>query len=408
MLALFSLLWLAAPAPSAPSAQEAALQRVALNALAQVEAWRGQKLSRPLKMGVKDKAEITAFIRERLKDEYGPVKVEAEGALLKLQGLLPEALDYQGFITSLLTEQVAGFYDHTRQELHIADWLPGFMQAPILAHEILHAIQDDKWGAGKLIDSKVYSHDQVLAHAALLEGDATLLTFNYPRKSIDPDAEDVATSPVMVKMLAASLPLQMSSPQFPVMASAPDYLKQSLIFPYQQGMLFVSAVRNSGVTLAELPKVYQDPPSSTEQILHPERYLTRDHPSLVKLHPLAEGRARPWAETAGEFHLRQLLLSGLPQLEAEAAATGWDGDQTALERWGERSAAVTLSVWDSEAQAGAFEAALLKVMAARQAPKPSLVTQRRGDVLAFAFAAEASDAEAAVKAALDHGVVTRR
>ena len=98
---------------------------------------------------------------------------------MTLQGLLPSGTNYGQLISSLLTEQVAGFYDHTRKELHIADWLPSMIQGPVMAHEIFHAIQDQEWGGGQLIDSKKYTHDEVLAHAALLEGDATIVMFNY-------------------------------------------------------------------------------------------------------------------------------------------------------------------------------------------------------------------------------------
>jgi hypothetical protein len=52
-----------------------------------VETLRGQKLAKPLRMGVKSKADVTRFIQERLKEEYGPDKVLAEGQMLKLLGL---------------------------------------------------------------------------------------------------------------------------------------------------------------------------------------------------------------------------------------------------------------------------------------------------------------------------------
>ncbi len=394
--------------PSAPTAKEMALKSMALGALARVEKMRGIKLGKPLKMGVKSKGEITTFIQERLREEYGPVKVKAEGELLKLQGLLPPQLNYGEFITSLLTEQVAGFYDHTRQELHIAEWLPKLMQEPIMAHEILHAIQDAHWKAGELIDSKKYTHDEILAHAALLEGDATILTFNYPRRMIDPQAEDIARSSLSLNMLAASLPLQMSSPQFPVMASAPSYLKQSLIFPYQQGMLFMGAVRQQGIDMKQMAQIYSNPPHSTEQILHPKRYFQRDLPSVVKLPPAPQGWSRPWEGRVGEFHLRQLLMSGLPQAEASEAAEGWDGDYTVLQLSQERSVALTLSTWDSLEEAQAFAAALRKVYEQRKAPRPHMELVQRGMEVAFAFSKDKKLAISALSVALKEGEIQRK
>jgi len=396
----------AAPS-SAPTPQ--LLEGMAKRALARVEKMRHQALSKPLKMGVKSRAEVTRFIQERLAEEYGPAKVAAEGRFLKLQGLLPAELDYGAFVTSLLAEQVAGFYDHTRQTLHIASWIPAFMQEPVMAHEIFHAIQDQEWGGGKLIDAKTYTHDTLLAHAALLEGDATVVMLNYPQAEHDINA-DMSTSAFAINMVATSLPLQMSSPQFPIMAAAPAYLKQSLIFPYQQGLLFVSALRQGGLSWAEIRKVYADPPSTTEQILHPERYFRRrDQPSTVELPAFGrDGFRRTWEGTTGEFHARQLLLATLPLNEAAEAAAGWDGDYTVLDVGPGVAVVTTLSTWDSEADAAEFEAALKSAQAKRAAPKPTLAFVRKGMRAAFAYADDADLAGAAAKWALEAGKVTQR
>ena len=390
----------------APATSAAALEKMALGALAKVEKMRGQTLAKPLKMGVKNKAEITGFIQSRLAEEYGPVKVHAEGELLKLQGMLPPDMDYGGFVTKLLAEQVAGFYDHTRQELHIAAWLPVFMQEPVMAHEIFHAIQDQEWGGGKLIDSKAYSHDQVLAHAALLEGDATVVMFNYQQLGTGVDITDSALA---VNGIAASLPLQMASPQFPIMAVAPDYLKQSLIFPYQQGLLFVSAMRRAKLSWADIRKIYADPPASTEQILHPERYHPqRDTPSVVVVPALNwPGYKRNWDSTTGEFHHRQMLLARLPIADAITAATGWDGDYTAVEV-GPKSVAYTVSTWDTEKDAQEFETALKTMQASRVDPKPHLVTRRAGTELAYVFCADKALADKALAQVTKSRTITRR
>ena len=407
--AVLFLAQLGGSANGTPLPDAVALQRMAKAALSRVEKMRNQKLTKPLKMGVKSREEVTLFIQERLKEEYGPAKVAAEGRFLELQGLIPANLDYGGFVTRLLAEQVAGFYDHTRKTLHIANWIPVFMQEPVMAHEIFHAIQDQEWGGGKLIDSKRYTHDRLLAHAALLEGDATVVMLNYPQAQFDPKA-DLSTSALAINMVASSLPLQMSSPRFPVMASAPDYLKQSLIFPYQQGLLFISALRQGGLDWAALRKVYADPPRSTEQILHPERYYkTRDDPSDVELPPLGlKGFRRTWEGTTGEFHARQLLMTTLPLEQAVQAAAGWDGDHTVLEVAGERAGVVTLSTWDTEADAVAFEAALKALDAKRAAPKSAVHVSRQGTTLAYAFSKDAVLAGELVRRALAKGKTTRR
>ncbi|MEE2789628.1 MAG: hypothetical protein VX589_19975 [Myxococcota bacterium] len=391
--------------PGTPAQDTTALEKLAQSALSRLEKMRGQKLTKPLKMGVKNRAEILRFINRRLADEYGPKRVNAEGELLRLQGLLPKGLDYGKFVAKLLAEQVAGFYDHTRQELHIADWIPSMVQAPVLAHEIFHAIQDQEWGGGKLIDSKKYRHDAVLAHAALLEGDATIMMFNYSQSDMD-----VSTSSVMANMIAASIPAQMGGAQYPVLASAPAYLKQSLIFPYAQGFLFLVALRQQGLTWADIRNVYRDPPSSTEQILHPQKYLKpRDRPSLVALKaPILPGFKHIWTETLGEFHFRQLLLEHMDVADASAAAEGWDGDLTVLATDGRRQVAVTVSTWDTEADARQFEAALKTAYATVTPPPAHLETMRTSTTLAMAWSLDKKLAKEALQVAFSSAKVTRR
>lgn len=389
-----------APAPQGAAADSVKLEQMARVALSHVERMRGQKLSKPLKMGVKNKAQITTFIQGRLKEEYGDKKVAAEGRLLKLQGLLPPELDYGAFITRMLAEQVAGFYDHTRQELHIAAWLPVMLQEPVMAHEIFHAIQDQEWGGGALIDSKKYTHDQVLAHAALLEGDATIVMLDYTQVKAGLES-DIAKSGAAINLVAMSLPMQMASPEFPVMASAPDYLKQSLIFPYQQGLLFIAGLRQGGMSQADLRKVYADPPQSSEQILHPKKYYAqRDVPSGVQFGQLVDGYERVWDGTTGEFHARQLLLRHLSVPRSTVGAAGWDGDFTVVEQKGKAAYAATASTWDSPAEATEFEAALNALYAARPAPKvgpkAALSVSRRGADLFYVFASTQALADTAL------------
>ncbi len=277
-----------------------------------------------------------------------------------------------------------------------------------MAHEIFHAIQDQEWGGGKLIDSKKYTHDRLLAHAALLEGDATVVMLNYPQAQYDINA-DLSTSAFATNLVATSLPLQMASPQFPIMAAAPTYLKQSLIFPYQQGLLFVSAMRQAGLTWADIRKVYDDPPKSTEQILHPERYFRkRDEPSDVSLPKFERpGFRRTWDGTTGEFHARQLLLTALSLKEAIDGAAGWDGDYTVLEVSAKQSVVVTLAVWDSPEDAVVYGAAIEATHAKRAAPKPSLTMLVADSKTAAAWSQDAELAKSSASWAMAKGVIER-
>ena len=221
---------------------------------------------------------------------------------------------------------------------------------------------------------------------------------------------DLATSKAAVLGIAASLPMQMASPQFPVMAVAPDYLKQSMIFPYQQGLLFVAALRQSGMSWADVRKVYADPPASTEQILHPERYIERDAPSVVELPeaPLVDGFERTWDGTSGEFHHRQLLLPFMSTPDAIAGASGWDGDMTVLETSGERAYVVIRSTWDTAEAATGFAEALRAAHQKRKAPTPTLIVTNQGTEVGVVWSEDAALARQALDAAMKSARVERK
>ena len=361
-LALILLHLLADLSPQAKDATEndqAALTEMAQKALAKVEDMRQQKLTKPIKMGVKSKEQILEFIQLRFKEEYGPDKLDAESRLFKLQGLIPEDMDYGSFVGDLMTEQVAGFYDHIRQELYIAQWIPASIQAPIMAHELFHAIQVQEWGAQDFLDSKKFSQDEINAHAGLLEGDATLVTLAYTAQTMHQPLS-LVYQPSILNITANSFKLQMLSKEFPTTASAPVYLKESLIFPYEKGLKFLSKLLDKGWKVEDFRKLYKDPPASSEQLLHPEKYITRDIPSEVEF--TKEGSEfseykEYWGERAGEFHYYLMLASKLPEKEAAKAAEGWDGDRTVLWQKDEHNVAVTALTFDTEKDAEEFAVA---------------------------------------------------
>ncbi|MGB0645901.1 MAG: hypothetical protein ACPGQS_01940, partial [Bradymonadia bacterium] len=144
-----------------------------------IEALRGQKISGQLKMGVVSKKDILKFLEQRIAEEYSSEEFRRAELQLKLLRLIPWDFDYRTELKAIYVDQIGGFYDHKKQELFIADWLPGFSQKPVLAHEIFHAVQVQEWDTAKLLDSKTLPTDRLLAHQALLEGDATIVMMQY-------------------------------------------------------------------------------------------------------------------------------------------------------------------------------------------------------------------------------------
>jgi hypothetical protein len=134
---------------------------------------------------------------------------------------------------------------------------------------------------------------------------------------------------------------------------APALISESMIFPYFRGMVFCAKLTNKG-GWAAIDEVYRDPPLSTEQILHPEKYREKpDYPMSIDLGTLAAGES--WKEVGrnvlGEMQLGILLKKHGGKL----AAAGWDGDRYAVfEGPKGKLGLVWVSTWDTEDDAREF------------------------------------------------------
>ena len=168
--------------------------------------------------------------------------------------------------------------------------------------------------------------------------------------------------------------------QSPVLSSAPAWIQELLIFPYIQGLLFVAQMRAGQPSWDRLNAVYLDPPESTEQILHPERYITRDAPALVVLGQrevaaaLGSGARRIYDNALGELRLRlwlahhmddKALSKAAPGLTIERAAEGWGGDRLYGFEVAGQTVTVGATVWDTARDTLEFEAAFSAMVALR-------------------------------------------
>jgi hypothetical protein len=370
--------------PKQPKAPTDALLLATDEILRQVSALRGLPAKAPLQRGVLSRQAIGAKLKERIAKEYTPDEVRAEGRVLVRLGLLPPKTDYEKLVLDLLMEQVAGFYDPYAKKLYIADWLPLEMQRPALAHEIQHALQDQYYDLKRFSTPIKDNGDRQLAQAALVEGDGTVVMLEFQAQAMGLPVDQL---PDLVTTLGRQLIEGGGmADRAPLFARAPLFLKQTLIFPYLNGLTFVAALRR-GRPWSEMDKVWKRPPVSTEQVLHPEKYEAEEAPIAVTAAPLPALGA--WKElrqdVLGELTFRILFASRLPAEVAEKAAAGWGGDRLAAyvdPASPERPATVViLSVWDGETDAREAESAARK-WAAAGAGKPEaegLLTDPNGD-----------------------------
>jgi hypothetical protein len=336
----------AAPSKAAPSALLSAADEITR----QVAALRGLPQKTPFSRGVLSRAEIGLKLRERIAKDYSKDEVQAEAAALKRMGLLPLDADYEKLLFDLLTEQVAGFYDPYKKTLYIADWLPLDMQRPALAHEIEHALQDQYFDLKQFSQPFKEDGDRQLARSAVVEGDGTALMLEFAARGMNLDTSKM---PEMVAHLGKQM-MQMSMASTPALQQAPMVLRESLVFPYVAGLEFVSA-RRGNRPWALVNDLFKDPPDSTEQIIHPEKYEQHERPVAISAAPLTTlpGYTEGRRDVLGEMLFRVWFSGRVADTVAAQAAAGWGGDRlVAYSTPGEAlPAVVVLSAWDSEQDA---------------------------------------------------------
>lgn len=302
---------------------------------------------RPVRSGAQSRADIERMIVRNLDEQTTPEELRTSELALKKLGLVPADFQLRPFIIGLLTEQVAGYYEPRAQMFHLADWINLDAQRPVIAHELTHALQDQHFNLRRFEDWPDGDSDREQAIHALIEGDATLAMTQY-----------IIRNPA--RALAFMRSMGENAGNSEQINRAPRALRETLVFPYEHGMAFVSQVYRRG-GWASVSQAYTDLPQSTEQILHPEKYFAREMPVRVEIPDIARTLGRGWRrsdyDVNGEFSfylmLDEFLQSGA---DSRRAAAGWGGDRYAVYE-GARPGEVLIAqmtAWDTEQDAIEF------------------------------------------------------
>jgi hypothetical protein len=304
----------------------------------------------PAEIITRDK--VKEFLEQRMKEASSPEEIRVEELTLKKFGLVPQDFDLAKNTVDLLTEQAAAFYDFHRKRMFITDWTPSATREPALVHELGHALADQNVNLEKFIKQGQKSDDGSLARLAVMEGQASWLMAEYLARKV---GQSLATSPVLLNTMAHSI--ESGASEFPVFESEPLYLRETLVFPYSQGLLFQNAVYERMKQKA-FGEVFRRPPVSTQQILHPDTYfsgLEPARPALPQL-PDAHGYKRIADGTVGELDHAVLLEQYAGREESTAVSPHWRGGAYALleHRSPERVVLLYAVEWDDAVSAGRY------------------------------------------------------
>lgn len=343
--------------PASPSSNDDLLKdadRIA----GKVSALRGLSIKQPIKRGVMNKEQITERLLLRVKEDYAPDEIAKEEVALKRLGLLPPDAAYLDVVIELLKSQIAGFYDPSEKQLYLMEGSLG-MGEPVMAHEIDHALQDQHYDLKKWLEVVKKNADATLARQALVEGDGTVLMIEYAQG-------DAATwgEPEFIQEQASTIRMGLV-----LMSEVPLYLRESLVFPYVNGLKFVGHARATQPWKG-VDAIFAKPPLSTEHIIHPDKYESYERPVEITAAAPASLKKykRGYDNVVGEMGLWIVLRQhGVAEDVAKTAVEGWGGDRIAVftapgkAGWAGAVAAV-YTVWDAPADAEEFAAAAEKAL----------------------------------------------
>ena len=341
-----------ATAPAKGDARNSAIIATTAAVLKETSDLRKLSILRNVKSGAQSRSDIEKMILKNLDEETTPAEMHATDVLLKVFGLAPADFQYRPALVKLLTEQVAGYYDPKAQQFYLADWIELDGQKPVMAHELTHALQDQHFNLRRFEKWPKGDSDAELAAHALIEGDATLAMILYMKNN-----------PMIALAFARSLVGKTSSEQF---EKAPRAIRESLVFPYEQGSVWASKIYSRG-GWEMVSEAFKKLPQSSEQILHPEKYFSYEAPTKVNLPELDKLLGPGWTrvddDVNGEWGFYLVLDQFLnDSAYSKTAAAGWSGDRFALYEDPKSGGlfVAQMTVWDTPVDAKEFFEAYAK------------------------------------------------
>lgn len=309
---------------------------------------RGLEPKEPVVVTLLSREELRLRIEEELLADYSAEEARNDAIVMSAFDFFSEDFDLYGFMLDLLSEEIAGFYDPETDEFVLISEDDEFdvLEKLTHAHEYVHALQDQHYDLENLYDDTLDSEASA-ALSALAEGDATMVQTIYI-------IEGYLSTDELLAALTEAMDIET-----PILDNAPPVMAREMMFPYLEGVSFVEALYMEGGFDA-VDQAWEDPPQSTEHILHPQRYLDGDSPQVVALAPLTSTLGAGWQmideDIVGELYLREYLIQQLDDRAVDIAATGWGGDRYAI-YWNDDAESLVMLLrltWDTEVDGDEF------------------------------------------------------
>jgi hypothetical protein len=327
--------------------------------------------------------------RARLLDELSAddsqESIENSRKLMVALGLLAPDVDLYALELDFRTGVVLGQYDPESKQLYVISGATSFgpLERVTFAHEFTHALQDQHYNIRTLMPKDSDNSDRDLAVSSLLEGDALITEELYQTHALTRAEREEKRR--QERNLGSGLNLD----------RLPLVIVEETYFPYTEGPKFVvqvvgqdvlrDAIQTGSGYGPRVNRILENPPKSSAQIIHPEKYLQGVNPIDVRFPDLASALGAGWKQlrkdVLGEIDHRILIQQFVNRELGDRAAAGWAGDAFALLGKGNQVAVVASTRWDAPAEAQEWFDAYSQAMRGRYSNGLQVVEQRPNRIL---------------------------
>jgi flagellar motor protein MotB len=314
--------------------------------------------------------QLRDYFTEAMASQFSPADEQRQRAVLQALDMGGgEGADLRQAQIDDAVKNILGFYDHTTKQLVVVTDRPrmGVRDRVTYAHEFTHSLQDQYYDLQAMFARAAGNSDYEEAIRALVEGDATLSMGLYARANLS--AMDIASY-----KLEQAQGLDLSGIFTP---GGGPLTESAAAFPYNEGASFVYSLYNFG-GWPQVARAFAKPPRSTEQVLHPQKYIDGDEPVRIDIADLGARIGGGWKvvteDTLGELYVRIYLEGALSIDQAVQAGMGWGGDRYQVLSDGQGRLALALrSAWDSPQDAQEFFDAYSAYVIARGGGNPAVL-----------------------------------
>jgi hypothetical protein len=295
----------------------------------------GFAIKSKVKRELASRDQVSKYVESRLSDDEDAKRLQRSEIVLKKFGLLPRTFDLHTFLVKLLREQVAGYYDVKTKTVYLLDWLTPESQKPVLAHELTHALQDQNFNlkdwedpkAPKSAHSDEFSYDEdeaSTARSAVAEGQGMVTLVDFMLRA---SGHTVADSPQVVPMMKSAMT---ANSGFPLLEQAPLMIRESLVFPYGDGLSFEGGLLQNGGKDFAFSGPFRRPPQDTHEVLDLNAYLHSRPPEWLVIPDFKQELAGSGYEkydvgSIGQLDTRTLVQQYAGAEAAQKMAAAWKG-----------------------------------------------------------------------------------